>query len=170
MSKAKKRPDLTSLMGGAVQTSGATPKAEPTPAPTPEPKTVEISPETTPAVASTSTQKREVREPEARRAPTAAEKRPTPAKRKPATPAKKKKSDDYMMTSIAFDADDMLDLQDVAMCFMRESRSLKYPTRNMVAKVGIKAAHILSQEDPERLLELFEMIRSKDRRYSENRD
>ena len=168
MSKAKKRPDLTSLMGGAAKTSGATPKAAP--APEPEPIVQEKAPEPAPPATPEPQKSREVSAVKPRKTEPGAEKRPTAAKRKAPAVAKKKKSDDYMMTSIAFDADDMLDLQDVAMCFMRESRSLKYPTRNMVAKVGIKAAHILSQEDPERLLELFELIRSKDRRYSENRD
>ena len=167
MSKTKKRPDLTSLMGGAAKTSGATPKSpqEPDKQQVETPQAPEPAAQTSPKPE----QRREAPELTARKATPTATERPS-AKRKTPTTPKKKKSDEYMMTSIAFDADDMLDLQDVAMCFMRESRSLKYPTRNMVAKVGIKAAHILSQEDPERLLELFELIRSKDRRYSENRD
>lgn len=168
MSKSKKRPDLTSLIGGAAKTSGATannaqaPESKPA---TEAPKAQSTSPE----IEKPEQGRAVVTKQPSETAPKAV-KRPSATKTKEPARPKKKKADDYMMTSIAFDADDMLDLQDVAMCFMRESRSLKYPTRNMVAKVGIKAAHILSQEDPERLLELFELIRSKDRRYSENRD
>jgi outer membrane biosynthesis protein TonB len=162
MSKAKKKPDLTSLMGGAAKVSSATVKAS-TPEPEPIPDPVEATPVPTPKPKPV---KRTIRPPVTRTTSKEANSKEEP---KPKS-APKKKSDDYMMTSIAFDADDMQDLQEVSMSFMQNSGSLKYPTRNMVAKVGIKAAHILSQEDPERLLELFELIRSKDRRYSENRD
>lgn len=162
MSKVKKKTDLTSLMGGAAKVSSATvatpepqsPAAE-TQKPTPPAAKTSVAP-----VKPQATQK----SPEVE--PAKSTEKKTPQRKSPP----RKKSDDYMMTSIAFDEDDMQDLQEVSMSFMKNARSLKYPTRNMVVKVGIKAAHILSQEDPERLLELFELIRSKDRRYSENRD
>ena len=164
MSKAKKRPDLTSLMGGAAKVSSAT-VAQPEPTPEPEP-TVTVQPKTV-------SEKKATAQPKIQSARSSQEVEPVAPNVDEAPKPKsiqKKKSDDCVMTSIAFDADDMQDLQEVSMSFMTNSGSLKYPTRNMVVKVGVKAAHILSQEDPERLLELFELIRSKDRRYSENRD
>ena len=163
MSKTKKKPDLTSLMGGAAKVSGATPpQSVPEPTHTPEPakKAVETV---------TELEKSPVKLTPNATKPEIVEKIESNENAKPQK-AQKKKAEEYMMTSIAFDADDMKDLQEVSMSFMTHSGSLKYPTRNMVAKVGIKAAHILSQEDPKRLLELFEIVRSKDKRYAENRD
>jgi len=164
MSKTKKKPDLTSLMGGAAKVTGATAPqsvAEPTRTPEPTKKAVdtvaELKKSPVKLTPNTITETEIV------------EKIENHEKAKPQK-AQKKKTEEYMMTSIAFDADDMKDLQEVSMSFMAHSGSLKYPTRNMVAKVGIKAAHILSQEDPKRLLELFEIVRSKDKRYAENRD
>jgi len=164
MSKTKKKPDLTSLMGGAAKVSGATPpQSVPEPTRTPEPANKAVK-----TVAEL--EKSPVKlTPNAIIKPEIVEKIESNENAKPQK-AQKKKAEEYMMTSIAFDADDMKDLQEVSMSFMTHSGSLKYPTRNMVAKVGIKAAHILSLEDPKRLLELFEIVRSKDKRYAENRD
>lgn len=169
MSKAKKKPDLTSLMGGAAKVSSATVA---TPDPEPAPEAVEPAPvaDPKPTKRDSKASEKPTKPPVAKPAAKAEVAKPAVKKASERKAAPKKKSEDYMMTSIAFDADDMKDLQEVSMSFMTNSGSLKYPTRNMVAKVGIKAAHILSQEDPERLLELFELIRSKDRRYSDNRD
>lgn len=130
MSKTKKKPDLTSLMGGAAKVTGATP---PQPEPTRTPESAKKAVETVAEL-----EKSPVKlTPNTITETEIIEKIEDPEKAKPQK-AQKKKAEEYMMTSIAFDADDMKDLQEVSMSFMTHSGSLKYPTRNMVAKVGIK--------------------------------